>query len=170
MTIIGTTLRPPNLIRIFIGVLLLICVTRSSLIAQTDDAATQSTAWAAAAIAHAQPGLYTAQIYDNRAHLLIAPPSTLSVPVPVPGTDPVQRIETQVAQTGGTVALEHLAPVFFEGINDPVGLNPCGTAFRSDIFDIYDAWQSRATRIGDMENLPRQWPDWRCLQPSSRCT
>jgi hypothetical protein len=33
---------------------------------------------------------------------------------------------------------------FFVGINDPLGGNPKGTAFTSNVFDLFDAWQNNA--------------------------
>jgi hypothetical protein len=32
------------------------------------------------------------------------------------------------------------APEFLIGVNDPFGLNPCGTPFTADIFDLYQSW------------------------------
>ena len=43
---------------------------------------------------------------------------------------------------------------FFIGINDPLGLNPCGTAFTSDIFDLYAAWAN--LRRNDSESSHRE--------------
>jgi hypothetical protein len=41
---------------------------------------------------------------------------------------------------GGPVALQEQLASFFIGINDPFGLNPFGTQFTSNIFDLYAAW------------------------------
>jgi hypothetical protein len=59
------------------------------------------------------------------------------VSVPIPNSNPIECLQTEVAQTGGALALVQLAPSFFIGINDPLGLNPCGTAFTSEIFNLY---------------------------------
>jgi cytochrome c peroxidase len=89
-----------------------------------------------------ESGVFTSQIFDNQAHRLLAPPSQLALTVPIPGTSPVQCTDTTVAQTGGPDALAQLVGDFFIGINDPLGLNPCGTAFTSNIFDLYEGWSS----------------------------
>lgn len=101
-----------------------------------------------------ETGVYTAQIYDNHAHFLFAPPSTLSLEVPVPGSSPLQCSPASIGQTGGPFALEQLDTDFFIGINDPLGLNPCGTAFTSDIFDLYAAWAT--LRGNDSESRHRE--------------
>jgi cytochrome c peroxidase len=64
-----------------------------------------------------ESGLYTAQQFDNQAAYL-----------DVEGA------------TGGPVALSQQN--FFIGINDPFGNNPTGASFSSQIFDIYQAWES----------------------------
>ena len=87
-----------------------------------------------------ETGIYTAQIFDNHAHLLLAPPSILDLTVPVAETSPLQCDQVSLAQTGGPFALAQLDAEFFIGINDPLGLNPCGTAFSADIFDLYASW------------------------------
>jgi hypothetical protein len=69
------------------------------------------------AIVAFESGLYTAQEIDNRAGSLHGN-----------------------GAMGGPVALS-LVP-FFIGINDPLGNNPHGTPFTSDIFDIYKPWLS----------------------------
>jgi cytochrome c peroxidase len=84
-----------------------------------------------------ESGIYTAQIFDNHARLLLAPPTTLTVTKP-----PIPCSDTKVAQTGGPFAIAALEPNFFLGLNDPLGLNPCNTAFTSNIFDLYAAWQT----------------------------
>jgi len=89
-----------------------------------------------------ETGIYTSQIFDNGAHLLIAPASNLTVTEPIPNVDPIQCTQAIVAQTGGPFALAELVPAFFIGINDPLGLNPCGTAFTSNIFNLYTAWET----------------------------
>jgi cytochrome c peroxidase len=42
--------------------------------------------------------------------------------------------------TGGPVALSLQLPSFFIGVNDPLGHNPSGTPFTSQIFDLYRPW------------------------------
>ncbi len=44
--------------------------------------------------------------------------------------------------TGGPESLPKQLAGFFIGINDPLGLNPTGTPFTSQIFDVYKAWQN----------------------------
>jgi len=83
-----------------------------------------------------ESGIYTAQVFDNHARLLLAPTTTLTVTKP-----PIPCSDTEVAQTGGPFAIAALEPNFFFGLNDPLGLNPCKTAFTSNIFDLYVAWQ-----------------------------
>jgi cytochrome c peroxidase len=89
-----------------------------------------------------ETGLYTAQIFDNKAHSLLAPPSALNLTVPIPNSNPLQCLSTMIAQTGGPMALAQLAPSFFIGINDPLGLNPCGTPFTSSVFNLYTEWKA----------------------------
>jgi cytochrome c peroxidase len=70
-------------------------------------------------IVNFESGIFTAQLFDNKARFLNA-----------------------AGATGGPNALAQLLPGFFIGINDPLGLNPHGTAFTSTIFDLYQAWKS----------------------------
>jgi cytochrome c peroxidase len=92
-------------------------------------------------IVNFETGIFTSQIFDDQALLLLAPPSELTQTEPIAGTtNPVQCTETSVAQTGGPFALAALLPDFFIGVNDPLGLNPCGTPFTPDIFDLYANW------------------------------
>ena len=42
--------------------------------------------------------------------------------------------------TGGPAGLNATLAVFFPGINDPLGGNPKGTPFTSNIFNLYDSW------------------------------
>ena len=99
-----------------------------------------------------ETGIYTAQIFDNHAHSLVAPPSALSLQLPVPGSSPLQCSPASIAQTGGPFALAQLDTDFFIGINDPGGLNPCGTAFTSDIFDLYGAWAALGGNDRESQN------------------
>jgi cytochrome c peroxidase len=65
-----------------------------------------------------ESGLFTAQAYDNQAELL-----------------------NSNGATGGPVALQTQLAGFFIGINDPLGSNPTGTPFTSQIFNLYPAWR-----------------------------
>jgi cytochrome c peroxidase len=87
-----------------------------------------------------QSMIFTAQIFDDHARSLHAKRSTLTLEVPIAGTNPLECVEDSFAQTGGPFALAALLPDFFIGINDPLGLNPCGTPFSADIFNLYAAW------------------------------
>lgn len=69
----------------------------------------------AARIVDFELGLFTAQARDDRA----------------------EDLRGQRAR-GGPLALSHQP--FFIGINDPVGLNPTGTAFDENAFTLFDAW------------------------------
>jgi cytochrome c peroxidase len=64
-----------------------------------------------------QAGLFNAQVFDNKAKSL-----------------------TDDGAKGGPVALSLELANFFIGINDPVGLNPRGIPFTSQIFDLYRPW------------------------------
>jgi cytochrome c peroxidase len=66
-----------------------------------------------------ESGLFTAQIYDSKARLLNA-----------------------LGAKGGPNTLVNLLPGFFIGINDPLGGNPKGSPFSSQIFDLYQAWNN----------------------------
>jgi len=61
-----------------------------------------------------ESGIFTAQIFDNKARDLRAD-----------------------GATGGPVALSLEIAKFFIGVNDPVGLNPKGLPFDPNIFDLY---------------------------------
>jgi cytochrome c peroxidase len=62
-----------------------------------------------------ESGVFTAQIFDNQAHVLHAD-----------------------GAKGGPIALS--LQQFFTGINDPLGKNPTGAAFDPNIFDLYRPW------------------------------
>jgi cytochrome c peroxidase len=64
-------------------------------------------------------GIFTAQLFDNAARNLDAD-----------------------GATGGPVALQGQLASFFIGINDPFGLNPTGTPFTPNIFNLYQAWSN----------------------------
>jgi cytochrome c peroxidase len=64
-----------------------------------------------------ESGIFTAQIRDDNA----------------------QSLKARGA-TGGPDTLADLLPGFYIGINDPLGGNTKGTAFTSQIFDLYKAW------------------------------
>jgi cytochrome c peroxidase len=66
-----------------------------------------------------ESGIFTAQVFDNKAKDL-----------------------TAAGAKGGPIALGNLLPGFFIGINDPLGGNPKGLPFTSQIFDLYEAWNS----------------------------
>jgi cytochrome c peroxidase len=68
-----------------------------------------------------QKGIFTAQIFDNRAKFL-----------------------TGDNARGGPVALS--SQDFYIGINDPLGLNPKGIPFTPEIFDLYRPWLSAGQR------------------------
>jgi cytochrome c peroxidase len=70
-------------------------------------------------IVNFESGVFTAQLFDNKAKVLNAD-----------------------GATGGPVALQKQLAGFFIGINDPLGLNPKGTPFTSTIFDLYQAWRN----------------------------
>ncbi len=52
-----------------------------------------------------ESGIYTAQLFDNHAHYLVAPQSTLKLEIPVSEYSPLQCSTTSIAQTGGPFAL-----------------------------------------------------------------
>ena len=89
-----------------------------------------------------ESGIFTSQIFDFGAQLLFAPPSQLAVTLPIPASSPVECSDATVPQTGGPDALAQLLPDFFIGINDPLGMNPCGTSFNSNIFNLYENWSN----------------------------
>jgi cytochrome c peroxidase len=64
-------------------------------------------------------GVFTAQIFDKQAFYLAGD-----------GAD------------GGPATLPQQLTSFFIGINDPLGNNPTGGAFTSEVFHLYDAWNS----------------------------
>lgn len=64
-----------------------------------------------------ESGIFTAQLYDFKAKQL-----------------------TAVGAKGGPNALADLLAGFFIGINDPLGGNPEGLPFTSQIFDLYQPW------------------------------
>jgi hypothetical protein len=78
------------------------------------------------AIVSFETGLATAQSHDDRAGRL-----------------------SRDGATGGPLAVSGLP--FFLGINDPVGLNPAGTAFNARAFRLFRAWQSARGAAHDPE-------------------
>ena len=78
-----------------------------------------------------ETGVFTAQVFDNQAHILHAD-----------------------GATGGAVALSLQLGKFFVGVNDPVGLNPTGAPFDANIFDLYKPWLG--LRSTSAETLYRQ--------------
>lgn len=81
------------------------------------QASTPPTAAQLAEIVAFESGIFAAQAFDDKAGNLAADGST-----------------------GGPVALSLQLANFFIGINDPLGQNPHGTAFTSQIFDLYRPW------------------------------
>ena len=77
-------------------------------------------------------GLSTAQSLDNRAGSLQAE-----------------------GATGGPVKVSR--ETFFEGINDPVGLNPTGAAFTTEVFTLFNAWGNLAQRLGPHASGTEEW-------------
>ncbi len=68
-------------------------------------------------IVNFESGVFTAQTFDNNARDL-----------------------TAAGANGGPDTLPGLLSAFFAGINDPLGANPQGLPFTSQIFDLYQAW------------------------------
>jgi cytochrome c peroxidase len=82
-----------------------------------------------------ESGVFTAQLFDKKAKYL----------------------DGQGA-TGGPVTVAKALASFFIGINDPLGMNPKGTPFTSDIFNLYDAWanlRGRGDTIAAREAIAR---------------
>jgi cytochrome c peroxidase len=84
------------------------------------------------AIVGFESGVFTAQIFDNRAGDL-----------------------RDRGASGGPVALSQELAKFFIGINDPLGLNPTGVAFDPTIFDLYPSpmWSGFQGRDDDETGL-----------------
>ena len=55
----------------------------------------------------------------------------------IPGIPHPWKLSTEEA-----IALQKQLAGFFIGINDPLGSNPSGTPFTSQIFDLYTAWKN----------------------------
>lgn len=87
------------------------------------QAAAPPTAAQVAEIVAFQKGIFTAQVFDKRAKFL-----------------------TGNNVKGGPIALSLELANFFIGINDPLGLNPKGTPFTSQIFDLYRPWLNAGGR------------------------
>jgi hypothetical protein len=49
---------------------------------------------------------------------------------------------TSNGANGGPVALFQQSAKFFLGVNDPLGQNPTGAPFTSDVFDLYSHWRN----------------------------
>jgi cytochrome c peroxidase len=81
-----------------------------------------------------ESGVFTAQMSDNKAGDLKAD-----------------------GANGGPLALASELAEFFQGINDPVGLNPTHAPFNPDIFDLYTSpmWQGLQGRKDDAESEAR---------------
>jgi cytochrome c peroxidase len=87
------------------------------------QAATAPTPEQVAEIVAFQRGIFTAQVFDHRAKFL-----------------------TSDNAKGGPVALSLQLAQFFIGINDPLGGNPTGVPFTSQIFDLYRPWLNSGQR------------------------
>src|SRR5207247_9361836 len=87
------------------------------------QAATPPTPDQVAQIVAFQKGVFTAQVFDNKAKFL-----------------------TDDNAKGGPVALSLELANFFIGVNDPLGLNPKGIPFTSQIFDLYRPWLNAGER------------------------
>lgn len=70
-----------------------------------------------------QKGIFTAQVFDNKAKFL-----------------------TSINAKGGPIALSLQQAEFFIGVNDPLGGNPKGIPFTSQIFDLYRLWLGAGER------------------------
>ena len=81
------------------------------------QAAAAPTAAQIAEIVAFESGIFTAQIFDDKAKQLSANNST-----------------------GGAVALSSQLAKFFIGVNDPLGQNPTGLQFTPQIFDLFRPW------------------------------
>jgi hypothetical protein len=81
------------------------------------QAATPPTAAQVAEIVAFESGIFTAQVFDDKAKELNAN-----------------------GGTGGAVALSSQLAKFFIGVNDPLGQNPTGLQFTSQIFDLFRPW------------------------------
>jgi hypothetical protein len=79
-----------------------------------------------------QKGIFTAQVFDHKAKFL-----------------------TGDNAKGGPIHLSSQMADFFIGINDPLGGNPKGIPFTSQIFDLYRPWLSAGDRHhGDGDQQP----------------
>lgn len=68
----------------------------------------------------ADAGVFTAQIFDDAGQFLFSN-----------------------GANGGPIALSQQVAKFFIGVNDPLGQNPTGAPFTSEIFDLYSNWGNR---------------------------
>jgi cytochrome c peroxidase len=82
------------------------------------EGCTRADTSAACATVPAESGIFTAQILDDKA----------------------RRLDEWVQ--GGPMNLSRQLKDFFIGINDPLGLNPTGAPFTSEVFDLYDDWDN----------------------------
>jgi len=83
----------------------------------TFEGCTQADTTALCANTPADAGVFTAQIFDN-----------------------VGKYLSDDGANGGPVTLSKQLPNFFIGINDPLGQNPTGAPFTSEVFDLYSSW------------------------------
>ena len=99
------------------------------------QAATPPTASQVAEIVAFQNGIFTAQVFDNKATGLSAN-----------------------GATGGPNALSLELAKFFIGVNDPLGENPTGAPFTSKIFNLFRPWlglQSRDSVADQRRSIAR---------------
>ena len=78
-----------------------------------------------------QKGIFTAQVFDDKAKFL-----------------------TGDHAKGGPVQVSIDAGSFFIGINDPLGGNPQGTPFTSKVFTLYQPWLGAGTRRDNDHSTP----------------
>ncbi len=91
----------------------------------TFEGCTQADTPALCANTPAGTGVFTAQIFDQEALSLF-----------------------NGRANGGPITLSKQLPNFFIGINDPLGQNPTGAPFTSEVFDLYSEWAGLHGRDG----------------------
>ena len=83
------------------------------------EGCTQADTRALCANTPAGAGVFTAQIFDDAGEFLFSN-----------------------GANGGPISLPQQVANFFIGVNDPLGLNPTGAPFSSEIFDLYSNWSN----------------------------
>ena len=99
------------------------------------QADTPPTAEQLAEIVAFESGIFTAQVFDQKAKDL-----------------------SDDGSTGGPIALSLQLANFFIGVNDPLGQNPTGAPFTSQIFDLYRPWlglYSKGTVVAQRRSIAR---------------